>query len=75
MTVEELIERLAEFNPEAEVRIASQPSWPMEYELSEVAPDSDIARPSLCPIVYLAEGRQIGYLPQEAAVTVGWSED
>lgn len=67
MTVEELIEMLEQFDPEAEVRIASQPSWPMEYELSGVdATDG---------AVFLAEGRQLGYLPHEAAVAVGWAED
>ncbi len=83
MTVEELIE-LLEFNPEAEVRIASGQGWPMEYELGDVAPnsdeladvqtDDDEARRAMGPVVYLAEGPQIGYLPHEAAVAVGWTE-
>ena len=37
MEVQELKERLEEFiesyGPEAEVRIASQPSWPFEYDI------------------------------------------
>lgn len=66
MTVEELIEVLEEFNPEAEVRIASQPNWPMEYDLADVEATGDV--------VYVAEGGQLGYLPHEAAVAVGWSE-
>ena len=84
MTVEELIELLDQFNPEAEVRIASGQGWPMEYDLADVAPNSDeltdvltddeAARRRLNPVVYLAEGRQIGYLPHDAAVAVGWAE-
>ena len=84
MTVEELIELLEQFNPEAEVRIASGQGWPMEYELGDVAPnsdeladvltDDDEARRAIRPVVYLAEGPQIGYLPHEAAVAVGWAE-
>ena len=67
MTVEQLIELLEQFKPEAEVRIASGRSWAMEYDLAEVDTTGDV--------VYLAEGRQIGYLPDEAAVAVGWKED
>jgi len=67
MTVERLIELLEQFNPEARVRIASGKGWPMEYELADVEATGDV--------VYLAEGSQIGYLPQEAAVAVGWSEE
>jgi hypothetical protein len=66
MTVEQLIEMLYEFNPEAEVRIASGQGWPMEYELAQVETTGDV--------VYLAEGIQVGYLPNEAAVAVGWKE-
>ncbi len=67
MTVEELIELLEQFNPEAEVRIASGQGWPMEYDVGDVETTG--------AAVYLAEGQQIGYLPDEAAVAVGWRED
>ena len=84
MIVEELLELLEEFNPEAEVRIAHQPSWPFEYEIVDVVPngdeiadvliDDDNARHFLNPVVYLVEGAQLGYLPHEARVAVGWAE-
>jgi hypothetical protein len=36
MNVEELIERLNEFDPAAPVRFASQPNWPLEYDIDNV---------------------------------------
>lgn len=36
MTVQELIEILEDSNPDAEVRFASQPSWPFEYSIADV---------------------------------------
>ncbi len=66
MTVEELIELLEQFNPEAQVRIASGQAWPMEYDLGDVEATGKA--------VYLAEGQQIGYLPDDAAAAVGWRE-
>ena len=66
MRVEELIELLEGCNPEAEVRFASQPSWPFEYSIEtaiEVDLDgNDTGIPK--DVVYLEEGIQIGYLPE-----------
>jgi hypothetical protein len=76
MTVQELIESLQDLNPEAEVRFAAQPSWPFEYTIDypvtvyfedEEGEDSDEKE-----MVYIAEGRQIGYLPEEAKYAIGW---
>jgi len=64
MTVQDLIMELEQFDPDMEVRIASQPSWPFEYTIEETA-ESD-------GVIYIAEGRQIGYLPGKAAEAVGW---
>lgn len=36
MNVEQLIERLQGCEPETEVRLAMQPSWPFEYSVSDV---------------------------------------
>ncbi len=55
-----------------EVRIAHQPSWPFEYAIDPWA--WGVARPEGGgPVLYLAEGSQVGYLPEEAAEAVGWS--
>jgi hypothetical protein len=36
MTVAQLISELEEYNPDAEVRLAFQPSWPFEYGIGDV---------------------------------------
>ena len=53
-----LLEDMARLHGEtAEVRLATQPSWPMEYKLAEhVAVDTE------AKVVYLAQGDQLGYL-------------
>ncbi len=66
LTVEELVELLEQFPPEAEVRIAQQPSWPFEYSVGEVA------APDEGKVVYIAEGAQLGYLPGEVSSELGW---
>ncbi len=75
MTVDELIEELKYMNRDATVRFASQPSWPFEYSISGVVQlkiedqqDSGVEE----DIVYLEEGRQVGYLPKEAKDELGW---
>jgi len=68
MTVRELIEELRLVDQDAKVRFASQPSWPFEYSIYGVVQttvkDQDM--------VYLEEGRQVGYLPKEAKDELGW---
>ncbi|MGQ0615004.1 MAG: hypothetical protein ACT4PV_14820 [Planctomycetaceae bacterium] len=82
MTLTELIEQLQEIADDlgeeaaatAEVRLAIQPRWAMEYSLGGVALSTDIEPEDENddveddddepPVVYLAEGRQLGYAPQ-----------
>ena len=68
MTVRELIEELRLVDQDATVRFASQPSWPFEYSIYGVVQttvkDQDM--------VYLEEGRQVGYLPSEVKEELGW---
>ena len=66
MTVEELLEILEGMNPEAEVRLAMQPSWPFEYSISDYVESEDGYT------VYLAEGRQLDYLNGEIKEQLGW---
>lgn len=68
MTVEELIEELQGMDQDAEVRFASQPSWPFEYSINGVVQTTVKDQDT----VYLEEGRQVGYLPKEAADELGW---
>lgn len=69
MTVLELIEELGFLNPDAEVRLATQPSWPLEHNIRGIVEVEDEEERL---VVYLGEGRQIGYLPGEAADALGW---
>ncbi len=74
MTVRELIEELEGMNPEAEVRFASQPSWPFEYSVAAVVgfSEDDEDDRTEAETVYLVEGNQIGYLPGEVKDEIGW---
>jgi len=70
----ELLEALAELPEDAEVRLASQPSWPMEFRLDgptfvDEEQDED---GSAGPVVYLTEAEHVGYLPGFVARELGW---
>lgn len=70
MLLSELIEQLMDIHsthPDAEVRLAVQPSWPFEYSIHSVAPVSlEDDQGEEVPVVYLSEGVQLGYLPGAA---------
>lgn len=80
MEAQELIERLQEhvdaYGPEAEVRLASQPNWPFEYDIKgcidllqlgddEVEVDES-GYPKEPPVFYIVEGHQLGYFRKDA---------
>ena len=79
MTVQELIEELRLVDQDAQVRFASQPSWPFEYSINGVV-QAVVDKPDKHTydgyeqedVVYLEEGRQIGYLPSGAKEELGW---
>ncbi|MDX3165840.1 hypothetical protein PV516_18820 [Streptomyces scabiei] len=66
MTVADLIEKLERMNPEAKVRLATQPSYPFEYTIAEVAETED----GTC---WITEGEQQGYLDDEVREALGWT--
>ena len=72
MTVGELINELKYMDEGATVRFASQPSWPFEYSINGVIQTIADNRGNEEDIVYLEEGRQVGYLPKEAKDELGW---
>ena len=73
MTVRELIEELRLMDQDAKVRFASQPSWPFEYSINGVVQTTVRDREdNEIDMVYLEEGRQVGYLPKEAKDELGW---
>ena len=72
MTVRELIEELRLMDQDATVRFASQPNWPFEYSIYGVVQTTVNYNDDERDIVYLEEGRQVGYLPSEAKEELGW---
>jgi hypothetical protein len=79
MTLDELIEELQYLQEsgvpgDTAVRFASQPSWPYEYSINsvqEVQIDDEEADEPVT-VIFLEEGRQLGYLPAEAIFQLGW---
>lgn len=82
MTVSELIERLEEMDPEAEVRLMTQRHYPLEAKLHGVCESAELRRgddgeddddevQEVEPIVYLVEGAQVGYGLKSAWRTEG----
>jgi hypothetical protein len=71
LTVEALIEALEDCDPHAEVRLAHQPSWPLQFA---VDPDHRAAALDLedRPVVFLRAGEPLGYLPEAARAQLGW---
>jgi hypothetical protein len=68
MTVQDLIELLEGFDPEAQVRMAVQPTHPLQYTIGDVVEAEN-------SIVYLAEGdsdHNEPYLPRAARDELGW---
>ncbi|MDJ0465000.1 hypothetical protein [Streptomyces sp. H27-C3] len=64
MTVADLIEQLERLDPEAKIRAATQPSYPFEYLIGELA-ETD----GTC---WIGMGDQVGYLPDDAREALGW---
>ena len=69
MTVAELIDMLGDFPEHAEVRLMMQPNYPFEYSVDGLYDPTDgedtggtfTPNEAKRPVVYLTEGRQIGY--------------
>ncbi len=54
-------------DPDAEIRIATQPSWPFEYLLQAVA----LGVPG-APAIHLVTGEQLDSLPDPVRDEIGW---
>ncbi len=81
MTIGEIIERLEEtrdvLGEGTEVRIATQQSWPFENTIQDLhIVKTDVDDSSYYDegigLVYLEEGKQIGYLPEQVKEQIGW---
>ena len=64
-TVEMLIEELEHMDPEAEVRLAFQRNYPLEYTFGDIVSARDGK-------VYIGEGSQVGYLNDEGTEALEW---
>ena len=60
VTVTDLIQELESCDPDAEVRLAQQPTWPFEYAIdpTNLAVQVEVDDG---PVVYLGEGAQLGW--------------
>jgi hypothetical protein len=70
MTVRDMMAALEDYDPDAEVRIAIQPRWPLEYTIGDVVCSDSItddedeeADDDKPVVVYVTEGQQVGYAP------------
>jgi hypothetical protein len=71
VTVTDLIQALEGCDPDAEVRLSQQPTWPFQYAIDPTNPAVQVDLDG-GPVVYLAEGAQLGYLPEPARHQLGW---
>ncbi|MFJ7423401.1 hypothetical protein ACIQXD_33065 [Streptomyces uncialis] len=71
LTVGELIDQLSALDRDATVRLAVNPFFPMAHRLSGVmAARDETGR----PLVFLADGDQLGHVPPDVAVRLTWHE-
>jgi hypothetical protein len=79
MTVNEMIERLQEIaengSGDCELRLAFQPSWPLQFTIGGIAelddPSSD-EEPADAPVVYITEG---GHPDDDSPYAPAWAFD
>jgi hypothetical protein len=74
MTVGEMLYMLDGLDPDMEVRFASQPNYPFEYDIDNIVivEVENKRTGGSKEVVYLEEGRQIGYLPGDVSRELGW---
>ncbi|MGW5679728.1 hypothetical protein ACWEV4_32410 [Streptomyces sp. NPDC003860] len=71
LTVGDLIDQLSALDRDATVRIAVNPFFPMAHRLAAVMPARDETGR---PLVFLADGDQLGHVPPDVAVRLTWQE-
>ena len=73
MKVRELIEELEYYPDDMEVKLAQQPTWPLQYSISEVVEAKlDDEDPSKGNAVFIGEGEYDEYLAYGASCALGW---
>ncbi|MGW1974168.1 hypothetical protein [Streptomyces sp. NPDC001889] len=71
LTVGDLIDQLSALDRDATVRLAVNPFFPMAHRVAGVMPASDETGR---PLVFLADGDQLGHVPPDVAVRFTWHE-
>jgi len=76
MTLGEIIEALNDLvasgvSEETEVRLATQPSYPFEYQISQITQVDGLGE-SDETVIYIAEGAGQSYLPGAVSEELGW---
>lgn len=71
LTVGELREALEGMDDATEVRLATQPSWPMEHTARDIVVPYWCGESGSPEVVYLFEGEQVGYLPGDVTERAG----
>jgi hypothetical protein len=77
-TVGKLIAALEQYDPATPIRLATQRGYPLEFTVGQVVctpDDAEYPGPARTdpPVVWLGEGRQVGYLPGLATNALSWS--
>ena len=81
MKVQELIEALEDYGPDAEVRMATQPSYPFENGIGDVVDSISFSEDNRgfafrsqepIDVVYITDSGQIDYLGEEGRISLGW---
>jgi hypothetical protein len=71
LTAGELKELLEDVSDETPIHLAHQPRYPLEYTAQQAVLSED---EDGNPVVFIAEGIQVGYLSGVAGLELGWSE-
>ncbi|MCX4659159.1 hypothetical protein [Streptomyces uncialis] len=71
LTVGELIDQLSALDRSATVRLAVNPFFPMAHRVAGVVGARDEKG---MPLVFLADGDQLGHVPPDVAVRLTWQE-
>ncbi|MGW6458687.1 hypothetical protein ACWF94_22695 [Streptomyces sp. NPDC055078] len=71
LTVGDLADQLSVLDRDATVRLAVNPFFPMAHRMAgAIASRDETGR----PVVFLADGEQLGHLPPDVAVRLAWQE-
>jgi hypothetical protein len=71
VTDTDLLEELEGCDPDAQVRLAHQPAWPLAYAIDPANAAVEVGLDGTS-VASLSQGAQLGYLPEPARTQLGW---